>query len=215
MDLEQWNLAINNASNLWMAGMMTIQTLMIIGASVIAYLEFVLKKDEPKRKAISKLFEFDYLIDLEVEELFRGNTLNFQDPDFIELYSNFPKKYLWSINSVYQIRNKIFERVSRFPISELEKELEIVGNENLRFLFYDKLNLKTYIESDFITANSDLIALNFAIKSMDKDQIESRIKEIFKEIPSHSGHRVSNNMTNYWDTKKEIQSILRPLLREY
>lgn len=29
MDLEQWNLAINNASNLWIAGMMTIQTLLI------------------------------------------------------------------------------------------------------------------------------------------------------------------------------------------
>lgn len=215
MNLEQWFFTVDNAASVWMAGMMTIQTLMIIVASIIAYLEFGLKKDEPKRKAISKLFEFDYLIDLEVEELFKGNTLDFQDPDFIELFSNFPKKYLWSINSVYQIRNKIFERASRFSISELEKELEIVRNENLRFLFYDKLNLKTYIESDFITANSDLMALNFSIKSMEKDQIESRIKEIFKEIPSHSGHRVSNNMINYWDTKKEIQSILRPLLREY
>ncbi|TXE01837.1 hypothetical protein [Algoriphagus aquimarinus] len=212
MDLNQWSLALNNSSNIWMAGMMTIQTIVIMGGAWVAYREFISKQNEPKRIAASKLFDFDYFIDSELEALFHGNNLEFNDPDFQELYSNFPKKYLWSIIRIYEMRNKILER-QKTSIDNFEKELEIIGDQNLKFLFYDKIDLKIYIEGDIINANSELFELNLIAKEITEATLEAKISQIFQEIPSHSTHSVSQNVRNYWGTKREIQNILRPLLR--
>jgi hypothetical protein len=213
MTFEQLTNLISNSTEIWMAGMMTIQTLIIILGAWLAYNEFVLKQNEPKRIASSRLFEIDYLIDDELETIFKENSLNINDPIFQEQFSSFPNKYLWSIIRVYQIRNKIIDEPSTIFINEIEKELEIVGNEDLKFLFYDKLNLRTYIEGDFINAFSELVNLSFIINSLQESEIEKRVQEIFKEIPSHSSHRISQNVINFWDTKKEIQRILKPMMR--
>lgn len=213
MTLEQFNNLISNSAEIWMAGMTTIQTLIIIGGAWIAYNEFVLKQNEPKRIASSRLFEIDYLIDNELETLFKENNQNIDDTVFQEQFSSFPKRYLWSLAKVYQMRNKIFNKKESIFINEIEKELEIVGNKELRFLFYDKLNIKTYIEGDIINAFSELVNLSFIIHKLNEFEVEKRIQEIFREIPSHASHKVSQNVINYWDTKKEIQHILKPMLR--
>jgi|SRR5690606_15417823 uncharacterized protein YfbU (UPF0304 family) len=215
MTLEQFHFLIDNITSIWDSGMITIQTILIIAAGWIAYKQLELQKANKYYAPAKKLVKLNHDLNEYIRKLISTSiTKKIEDKEYQQKFGNLPQSFSRTINRIYQIYEKIDTEkdiLSDFHIL-FEKEIEILGNQNLSEANYFKISSARSIESKFLDALTYIEMLNEEALYMDKTELFNKFNSYVTKLPRFLGDKNSQEMKNFMETDFEIRKELRKYL---
>lgn len=161
MTLEEWNLAINNASNIWMAGMMTIQAIFVIVAAYYAHKTHE-QYYEKKIRAHALSIKKDTQKLIYIQDIIFNLT---EAIEFQEYQAELKKKmegdhYLMYVKSA--LKHNLYLRYKKETQKlqmRVERELEFLGDKKLKSLNSERENLFQDIIRKFLVVEGKFTTL--------------------------------------------------------
>ncbi|SDD44362.1 hypothetical protein SAMN04488104_103021 [Algoriphagus faecimaris] len=192
MDQEQWFFTIDNASSIWMAGMMTIQTFFIL---VTAYLAFKTHEQYYEKKVKSHAIS----IKKNTQKLIyiQDIIFNLTDPvDFKDYQFDLKKKMKGDHMLMYvksARRHNLFLKYKR-EIEKLqmkvERELEFLGDKHLKSINTEREKLFQDIIRKFLVVEGKISSL-YNEKDLEPQILKNQENigyKVYQLIPELIGH---------------------------
>ena len=216
MTLEEWNLAINNAINLWMAGLMTIQTIVLGFATYFGYKQFLTYKIKIKRDHAQKI----YLLNKDLNSLLRLVLSRYTIHHgfvFEKEFPYLPKKLALISRSLKIVVDKIWDNNNLIHERLLDISIEV------KFLNYPKLSQLFREKNEIIDEVFALYRRNFTMlhefnnninNGNDLPHEESSIEEFFLDLPDHYFDENNRHTKRVIELDREIELILLEIIRD-
>lgn len=217
MTVEEWNLVINNASNIWMAGMMTIQVILLVWAGIIASRQYMSYLAIEKRNHLKSSVRLNREWNNLMEFTFSRTTIN-HSFNFEKDFPNLPDELRYIARGASIVTEKIWDKRqdSESINAQIFEELSFLQDNRLIDLYHSKKRQIELLEKKYRALYTDLHRLN--------DYYEGKIEGIYDKNKiieeADKFPMFLKDTKNKWGqqfetTDQEFQSQLFFLMKKY
>ncbi|SDD38308.1 hypothetical protein SAMN04488104_102732 [Algoriphagus faecimaris] len=195
MNLEQWFFTVDNAASIWMAGMMTIQTIILVFGGFFGYKQYRFYQQSLRRGHCQKIYILNKKINKKVEFCLSRFTLGHN----FNLEKDFPyvPRSLSGIARIFKIiTEKYWDSSKEIDdlFSEAFDENNFLGDRDLLPLLIEKRELISEVFYNFQRGFTMLHEYGEAIiHGIETGQEEKKIKNLYAKMP-----RSMNDKVNHW-----------------
>lgn len=216
MDIEKWFFTVDNAASIWMAGMMTIQTILLVFGGFFGFKQYQFYRQNLRRSHCQKI----YILNKEINKKMRyclsrstvGHGFNFER-EFEYLpnsFSQIARVFKIVVDKYWDNSNEIDD----FFLKALD-ENNFLGDKDLLPLLIEKKDLISEAVYNFRRGITMLHEYSDAIfHGIETGQEEKEIKCLYSKLP-----KSINDKENHWAIKfslndNKLESLILSKMNE-
>ncbi|WP_057936253.1 hypothetical protein [Algoriphagus resistens] len=214
MTLDQLYKLIENSTSIWDSAMITIQTVFIVVAGFLAYQQFILQKKSQTHSTAKEIVRQNLDLNEYIREILNTSpTKKIEEKEFKIKFGNLPESFARTINKIYQICDNIPEedKLTKLFVNT-EKEIDVLGNQRIWELHFDKNGAARSIQSEFLDTLAYLEILNQKAPNIPENDLIVEFNNIVTKLPRFIGDKISENMRNFVELDQEIRKELKKYL---